>query len=231
MNESKKKFLRQLSLIGLGKERNFFLENFANLLNSGMPLLDSLTLVADEIKNKTLRTLVVKMAEDIGAGYSLADSMEKTELFSPHVIALVRIGQTSGRLNENIKIIVVEQKKSQEMNGKIRSALMYPGFVLVLVLVVGIGIAWFILPKLATVFNGLSLEIPAITRYLINFGQFLDQYGIIAVPCFFAFLACMIYLVFFNKKTRFVGEAFLFHCPGISRLMKESEIAKFGFLL
>ncbi len=62
-----------------------------------------------------------------------------------------------------------EEKKSQELRGKIRSALMYPMFVLALVLIVGIGISWFILPKLATVFGGLNLEIPPITQAIINF--------------------------------------------------------------
>ena len=90
---------------------------------------------------------------------------------------------------------------------------MYPGFVLILVLIVGIGIAWFILPKLATVFNGLNLKIPAITRYLINFGQFLQSYGIIAVPLFFTFLGSCFYMCFIHRKFRFIGEAFLFHCP------------------
>lgn len=157
--------------------------------------------------------------------------MEKTELFSAHVISLVRIGQASGRLNENVAIIVNEQKKSQEMHSKIRSALMYPAFVLVLVLVVGTGIAWFILPKLATVFNGLNLKIPPITKALIDFGMFLDRDGIVAIPLFFSSAILLFYLVFFYHRTKIIGEFFLFHCPGIKRLMKEAAIAQFGFLL
>ncbi len=108
---------------------------------------------------------------------------------------------------------------------------MYPAFVLVLVLVVGTGIAWFILPKLATVFNGLNLKIPPITQALIDFGLFLDEHGLIAVPLFFSSLAGVFYVVFFNQKTKVVGEFFLFHCPGIKRLIKEAALAQFGFLL
>ncbi len=90
-----KKILHKLSLVGLGKERNFFLENFANLLLSGMPLADAMNFVAEEVQNKTLRKIVETMSTDIQSGLSLAEAMEKTELFSAHVISLVRIGQES----------------------------------------------------------------------------------------------------------------------------------------
>src|SRR5689334_326363 len=110
-----------------------------------MPIADAIAFVAEEIQSKVLKKIVLEMSADIQSGLPLSETMEKTHLFSPHVITLVRIGQESGRLNENIQIVVNEQKKSQEMHGKIRSALMYPMFVLVLVLVVGTGIAWFIL--------------------------------------------------------------------------------------
>lgn len=95
MSANAKKILYRLSLIGLGKERNFFLENFANLLLSGMPLSDAMTFVAEEVQNKTLKKIVEKMAVDIQSGLSLAEAMEQTELFSAHVISLVRIGQES----------------------------------------------------------------------------------------------------------------------------------------
>ena len=231
MNDKIQKILHKLSLVGLGKERNFFLENFANLLLSGMPIADAISFVGEEIKNKTLRKIIEQMSMHIQAGFSLSETMELSELFSPHVISLITIGQSSGRLQENIKIVVDEQKKSQEMHSKSRSALMYPSFVFILVLIVGTGIAWFILPKLATVFNGLNMKIPPITKALIDFGLFLQQYGLLVVPLFFASLTGFFYLIFFYEKTKFIGESFLFHCPGLKRLMKEAELAKLGFLL
>lgn len=60
-----KKIFHKLSLIGLGKERNFFLENFSNLLLSGMPLSDAMNFVAEEVQNKTLRRIVESMSADI----------------------------------------------------------------------------------------------------------------------------------------------------------------------
>lgn len=129
--------METLSRVGLGKESNHFLENFANLLLAGMSLSDALEFVSEEIHNKTLRAIVKSMYDDIQSGFTLAEALKNSKLFSPYVISLVQIGQESGRLTENIAIIVDEQKKSQEMRAKVRSALMYPCFVLVLVVVVG----------------------------------------------------------------------------------------------
>lgn len=221
----------RLSLVGLGKEKNDFLENFSNLLNSWMSVADAMDFVSEEVHNKTLKKIVQWMAFDIKAGMPLSEVMGNTELFSPHMLTLINIGQESWRLNENITILVSEEKKSQELRGKIRSALMYPMFVLALVLIVGIGISWFILPKLATVFGGLNLEIPPITQAIINFWLFLEKNGLIAVPLFFLWLGLLFYFMFSYPKTRFIGEFFLFHIPGIKRLMKESSLAQFGFLL
>lgn len=91
--------------------------------------------------------------------------------------------------------------------------------------------AWFILPKLASIFNGLNLELPTITKVLIASGKFLENYGAIAVPSFLGVGALLFYVVFFYKRTKILGEIFLFHCLGLKNIMVESELAKFGFLL
>ena len=95
MNARLQKIFHKLSLIGIGKERDFFMENFANLLLSGMSLIDSIEYVANEIKNPTLKKIMKAMGEDVRSGFALADAMERTEIFSAHVISLVHIGQTS----------------------------------------------------------------------------------------------------------------------------------------
>lgn len=224
-------FWDYLSRIGLGKESNHFLENFSNLLVAGMPLADALVFVSEEIGNKTLRKIVQKMSDDIQSWFDLSEAMGNSNLFSPYVVSLVKIWQESGRLTDNISIIVDEQKKSQEMKSKVRSALMYPCFVLVLVVFVGTWVAWFILPKLASLFNGLNLELPTITKVLIASGKFLENHGALAVPSFLGLLTILFYWVFFYKKTKIIGEVFLFHCIGLKNIMVESELAKFWFLL
>ena len=108
---------------------------------------------------------------------------------------------------------------------------MYPIFVLSLTLFVGIGISWFILPKLAKIFTDLKLTLPLVTRILMGFGLFLNKHGIVAVPIAIVVIFFLSYIVFFNKKTKFIGESIIYSIPGIKTLLMEVEVARLGYLL
>ena len=67
------------------------------------------------------------------------------------------------------------------------------------------GIAWFILPKLATVFEGLHIELPTVTRIVIGIGVFLDVHGLVAIPAFLIVIGVIVYILFFLKPSKFIG--------------------------
>lgn len=231
MSNHKITFFHRLTMLGLSKEREYILENISALLASGMPVLDALRTVREEVKSPHVQKIIETMSDDVQAGLSISKTFERSGIFSEHVVSLVRIGETTGRLVENLKIVAVEEEKERALRSKLRSATMYPGFVLSLTLVVGTGIAWFILPKLAVVFSQLKIKLPAITKFLIGTGAFLNEYGIIAVPVFFMLLGVAAYFIFFFPKTKIAGEIILLHIPGIKQLLKETELARFGYLL
>ena len=114
---------------------------------------------------------------------------------------------------------------------KIHSAMMYPILVLSLTLVVGIGIAWFILPQLSVVFSQLKLELPLITKMLIGLGNFLGEWGFIAVPLFIMLLAGTLFVLFISEKTKWIGQWLLFHAPVISTVIQQIELSRFGYIL
>jgi type II secretory pathway component PulF len=152
-------------------------------------------------------------------------------MFRGYTISLIRIGEESGKFAENLKVVALQEEKDREFRSKVKSALMYPVFVLVLTAVVGIGISWFILPKLAKIFIDLKLTLPLVTRILMSFGLFLNQNGLWAVPLGTTIVLAIFYVVFGLKRTKFIGEAVIFSIPGIKTLMAEVELARFGYLL
>lgn len=215
----------------LGGEKEYFLENFAALVSSGIGVLTALESVKSEIRSKRLRKIIDAIKEDIEGGSPIWRTFEKSGILPKNVISLVRVGEQTGRLSENLKIIVVEQEKDRSFRSKIRSGMLYPAFVLSLTLVVGLGVSWFIIPRLAKVFEGLHIPLPIITKALIAVSAFLGQYGYIAVPSFVIVLALTIYFVFIFPKTKFVGEAMIFRIPGIKVLVTDVELARFGFVM
>jgi len=215
----------------IGKEIGHFLENLVSLMSAKISIIEALDSLREEARSDVLKKIIKQMKEDVENGDSLSVALKNTNLFSSHVASLIDIGERSGNLTKNLKIIATEEEKRRKLSSKIRSASMYPLFVIVLTLIIGVGIAWFILPKLTKVFSQLDIDLPLITKILIDFGSFLETNGLIAMLGFFVFLFLIIYLVFFFKKTKIIGEYILFILPCIKKVFKESEISKSTYLL
>ena len=216
---------------GLGKDRDHFIENLSMLVLSGMSIVSALGSITKETKSPRMKAILDTILLDIESGSPVWKSFDKTGLFKGYTISLIRLGEESGKFAENLKVVAQEEEKEREFKSKVKSALMYPAFVLILTAVVGIGISWFILPKLAKIFIDLKLKLPLITKILLGFGLFLSKYGIIVVPLGVLIIAAIIYVVFMMEKTKFIGEAIMFSIPGVSSLMQEVEVARFGYLL
>lgn len=217
--------------LGTGKERDYFIENLTMMLASGMDVFYALDGIKKEIRSRALRTAIAEMEEDIGSGSSLWRALSNTKLLPDHVVALVRIGEESGRLPQNLKVIVMQQEKDRTFKSKIRSAMIYPILVLFLTLTIGLGIGWFILPRLAAVFSELRMELPLVTKILIRTGNFLGDYGIVAVPFILVSVFSVIYFIFVFPKTKVVGEKILFAFPVVKKLIQEVELSRMGFIL
>lgn len=196
-----------------------------------MTILEALDGVGAELRTRVMKRIIGTMRADIEAGNPLWRTFENAQLFSPNVISLIRIGEESGRLSENLAIVSEQERKERVFRSRIRSAMMYPLFVLGLTAVVGIGIAWFILPRLATVFAQLDVELPLITMWLIAAGNFLGEYGAIAIPLTVLGLSTALYVIFFAPRTKHIGQSLLFSIPAIRQLILETELSRFGYLL
>jgi type II secretory pathway component PulF len=228
VNEKKAGFF---DTFGLSKERDQFVENLTMLVLSGMTITGAMNAIAKETKNPKMKKILETIVTELEAGFPLWRSFEKTGLFKGYTISLIRIGEESGKFAENLKVVALEQEKERGFKSKVKSALMYPVFVLALTAFIGIGISWFILPKLAKIFVDLKLTLPLVTRILMSFGVFLNAHGVWAVPLGLFVVIIVSYVCFYAEKTKFIGEAIMFSIPGINTLMMEVEVARFGYLL
>ena len=133
----------------------------------------------------------------------------------------MRIGEESGKLADNLKAIAVQEQKDTILRSKVRTALLYPVFVFTLTVIVGVGVAWFVLPRLSEVFASLDVELPAITKIFIALGNFLANYGNIAVPAFIIVFSLLVYIFFYARPTKHVGQELLFKLPGVKKHVNE----------
>ena len=216
---------------GLGKERDYFVENLSMLISGGMPIITALDSIAAEVRSRRMKNIIANIKSDIESGSPLWRTLGSSKLFPEHAVSLIRLGEQSGKLTQNLKMVATEQEKDRALKSKLRSAMMYPIFVLSLTVIIGVGIAWFILPKLATVFSQLKITLPLITKILIGTGTFLGAHGQYVVPAGVVVMAMLFFFLFAFSKTKFIGQFILFFTPGVSGLIKEVELARFGYLL
>jgi len=213
------------------KEREYFAENLGLLLKSSVPIGEALQSIGEATHSKAMIKALAQINSDVDAGYSLADAIERSGIMSDQTLALLRLGEHSGRLVENLQLAAAQEEKRHIFQANIRSALLYPTFVLSITLVVGLGVAWFLLPHLNETFSQLHVKLPLLSRVMIGIGVFLRDYGSMVVPVVALGLAIIGYVLFKAPKTKWMGRRLLFFVPGVGRLLREVEIAQFGYLL
>ena len=215
---------------GLRAERDYFIENVSMLVSSGMMVLDAIDAVAGDMRTKRMQAIMARIRSDIESGSPVWRALDEVHTFSRHTITLVRLGEESSRLPENLRLVSLQEKKDRVFRARIRSAMMYPVFVMGLTLTVGIGIAWFILPRLATVFSQLHIKLPIITKILIQVGIFLGKHGLVAVPLLLLVLGGLVCVALYTPRIRSLLQSMLLHIPGVGQLVRETELARFGYL-
>lgn len=206
-------------------------ENLAVLLGAGMDVLSAVAAIETQVRSVAMQRTLATIREELASGATIWRTFDAANILPKRATYLVRMGEESGRLSENLMLIAKQQEKDRILSSKIRSALVYPVFVLGLTIVVGLGVAWFILPRLSTVFGSLNVHLPAITVILIRFGVFLQHWGAIAVPAFFIIVGAAATLIFRKPASRAAMQSFFLRIPGIRNVVQEVELTRFGFVL
>lgn len=213
------------------ESREYFVETLSMLIATGVTVGDALETIAQEVPSKRVKKAIMAMADEVDDGGAFWKALEGSGILNTSAVTLVKAGEESGRLADNLRVVADQMHKSNSMSAKIRSALLYPTFLLVLLILIGSGIGLFLLPKLADIFKGLNVKLGLLTQLLIDFGIFWSRWGLLITAGFFVLAFIVGIIVTYNKTARAAAEAVLFKIPGIKKLLYESEISRFGFIL
>ena len=183
------RFLDRFRSMGM-RELAVFSRQFATLIGSGMPMLRSLYTLEDQTEDERLAEAIRNVRQDVEAGSSLADSMERQpEIFDQLFRSIVRSGETSGRLEEALDRIAFHLEKMDALKRQIRSALMYPAFVFAVAVVIMLAVVAFIVPVFVGVFEELAAdqpgekaELPFMTQITVAISDVVTGYWFIWLP-------------------------------------------------
>ena len=154
---------------------------FAIILRSGIPIARTVELIADKTTDKTLKKMLKEVAADVESGRSVAASFKERggEFLPPNFIETIRSGEESGNLDKAFESMYQHYDKQTKMAGKVRSALAYPAFVLVVAIAVVIVLMIFVVPTFTAIFDSYDAQLPLITRILIGISNFFKDYILI----------------------------------------------------
>lgn len=230
--KEKPKKTKQKVFGGISRDTSeYIIESLSMLLLSGVTVGEAIQSIAAEIPKKQTKETMLEMQKSIDEGVPFSQALEQTGLFNPSVITLIEVGESTGKLPENLKVVAAQMHKNNTMNAKIKSAMLYPAFLVTLLFVVGTGIGVFLLPKLLNIINGLQVKVGLMTKVLIVVGTLFGKFGLIFAAGVVVTVIVMGVLIKRVPAVKAAMEVVLFHIPGVKKLLFEVEISRFGFVL
>ena len=149
----------------------------ANLVESGVPLLDGINLMAEEVNSKPLQRVLYEVMDDIRQGSAVSTALARHELvFPPIYYQMIRVGEQTGNLGGVLRQLAIHLEKEDTIKSRIRSAMIYPAVVLSLAFIVVLIMMNFTLPPLLQLYNEFEADLPLPTRILMTSSEFFLQY-------------------------------------------------------
>lgn len=216
-----------ISLGGVGPAHIAILaKQLAVMLRAGLTLQESLLIARDSSRGK-LKSCIDAVSSSISAGQKLSHAMsEYPRIFSPLFINAVRAGETSGTLVENFEQLAVQLQKEKELASKIKGAMIYPVVVLIAALLLGAGLAFFVLPQITPLFERLNVDLPITTKVIIWISKQIQTNGTaIAIGSFLGIFGFA--LLIRQRFMRPITHGILLRMPVISSLTRNANLARF----
>jgi type IV pilus assembly protein PilC len=164
------------------KDQVLFSKRLAFLMHAGVGIHESLIIIRNQTTSHALQNVFDTIIHDIAAGQFLSKSLGKyPRLFGEFTINLIKVGENSGTLPENLTHIAEELSKKQHLQQKVRGALIYPAFITAATLGVTSMLILFIFPKIMPIFISLNITLPPTTKALLATSTFLSQSGLLTL--------------------------------------------------
>jgi type IV pilus assembly protein PilC len=161
------------------KERIVFAKRLSMLLRSGMPILTSIRMLYEEASSSSAKKIIGSIVDDLSNGLSLTNAMRRFErIFGPFTLNIIRVGETSGSLSDNLEYIATELRKKHELRKKVIGSLIYPAIIVLATVGITVMLIVYIFPKILPIFLSLKSELPWSTQVLIALSGFLSQHGL-----------------------------------------------------
>ncbi len=218
-----------------GKQLTTFTRQLSTLQDAGLPLLRSLQILENQQKPGKLKTVLLSVVEEVEGGASLSDAMAKNpKAFNRLYCKMVAAGEVGGVLDVILQRLADFMEKAQRLKRKILGAMIYPAAVILVAAAIVTFIMYFIIPKFEEIFADFDVELPQITRMLINISTWIagNMEGQKVPGAVWVFVAPFAVFFFFKlirmtKPGRAGTDVVLAYSPIFGKLVRKSTVARF----
>ncbi len=174
------------------KDLSVFSRQFATMVNSGLPILRALSILADQTESKPLAKVVTEVRLDVERGSSLSQALAShPKVFDNLFVAMIRAGEAGGVLDSVLLRLADTIEREVELRQRVRSAMTYPVVVLAMVSLILVAMLLFIVPQFKNIYASLGGQLPLPTRILLFVSELFRKYwwmwGLVTIALIFGF--------------------------------------------
>lgn len=205
-----------------------FTRQFATLLASQVPLSDSLANLYRQTQHATLKEIIAEVSNDVDAGFSLSQALERhVSTFSEFYVNMVKSAEVTGRLSEVLNFLADYLEKQAALVAKVKNALIYPAFVIVLFIAVVIIMVSVVLPQITPIFSEASIDLPILTQILLAVGLFVSKWWW-GIGILFGIFILMLIDYSQTKEGKVVFDELSLRLPVMGSLFQKLYVARFS---
>jgi general secretion pathway protein F len=200
----------------------------ATLLHAGIPLVESLQALIEQVDNEGLKRVLATVRERVNEGRALADAMAEHPKLFPHLyVNMIRAGEASGTLDSVLTRLADFMETQQKLRSKVRGAMTYPVIMVVVAVLIISVLMVVVVPKITAIFDGLGATLPLNTRILIKSSQIMSDWWWLIFPsiglCIFG-----LYRYVQTPKGRARYDKVLLKLPLFGKLLRMVAISRFA---
>ncbi len=220
--------IKDFGLVPSG-EKVLFAEELATLINAGVPIAQSLSILEKQTTNKKLKKVLSELTRDVEGGLSLSNAMEShPEVFTPIFVNMTRAGEVGGTMDEALNKLAEQLAKDHALVSKIRGAMIYPAVIMVAMSGAMIYMMLTIVPQLKTMFADLGGTLPITTRSLIWLSAAFSKYLVVTIIVIVSIVLAFRWAIKNVPAFRLFIHKLLLRVPVFGKLIKKVNITRFA---
>lgn len=205
-----------------------FTRQFATLLASQVPLSDSLASLYKQTTKPVLKEAIYEVASDIDAGFSLSQALGRHPgIFSEFYVNMVKSAEVTGRLSEVLNFLADYLEKQTTLMGKVKNALTYPAFIIVLFVIVVIVMVTMVFPQIVPILKESNVQLPIYTQILLGVSNFMISWWWTVVIVFAAVILILVDY-FQTKEGKVVLDTIALKTPIVGKLLQKLYVSRFA---